>query len=295
MQDILSAMNKEQSGQEMEYQENKDFLIIAVIYNTYEKAISYITSLSKFVHINLNIVLVDNSAVVNEGAVEKLIAYENVEYIKPPENLGYFGGANYGFNHYLKRKPLPNFVIISNVDLSVQQNDFFDILINFNFKSTEGVIAPAIISNRWKNDINPKIIKRYTKREMKFFLFVSSNILIQNFYILASYLKKILLRTRNVGKKSERQFIYAPHGSFIIFRDVYFKSGGTLNHISFLFGEEIFVAESVMQLGLKTLYLPELVILDDEHASTGIFYSRKITKLMKQSTIDILKAYYVHE
>lgn len=280
----------------MEYHEKNDFfLIIAVVYNTYDQAISYVKSLSEFENINLDIVLVDNSVMVNNEAVEKLIAYGKVEYIKSPENLGYFGGANYGLRHYLKRKPLPNFVIISNVDLSVQQNDFFNILSSFNFKPSEGVIAPAIISNRWKTDINPKIIKRYTKREMKFFLFVSSNILVQNFYILVSYLKKIFLKTRNVGKKNERQFIYAPHGSFIIFRDVYFKSGGTLDHISFLFGEEIFVAESAIQLGLKTLYLPELVILDYEHASTGIFYSRKITKLMKQSTIDILKAYYVHE
>ena len=92
--------------------------------------------------------------------------------------------------------------------------------------------------------------------------------------------------------EKESKIIYAPHGSCIIFNENYFKMGGNLNHISFLFGEEIFVAESAKKSGLKVQYEPQLRVSDYEHASTGFFYSRKIAGFMKQSTIDILATYY---
>jgi GT2 family glycosyltransferase len=86
--------------------------------------------------------------------------------------------------------------------------------------------------------------------------------------------------------------IYAPHGSCIILNKNYFKRGGTLDHISFLFGEEIFVGETAKRLGLNVLYVSEIQVRHYEHSSIGNFISRKINKFYRQSIKDILASYY---
>ena len=134
---------------------------------------------------------------------------------------------------------------------------------------------------------------------MQFYLNVCTSTFTQNAYITLSYLKKSInkIKQKLLGNDGEntnhkRRNIYAPHGSCIIFHKNYFEKGGNLKHISFLFGEEIFVAETLLKLKLEAWYEPALIVSDYEHASTGFFYSSKIAGYMKQSTIDIIGNYY---
>ena len=85
--------------------------------------------------------------------------------------------------------------------------------------------------------------------------------------------------------------IYAPHGSCIIFNKNYFERGGTLDHISFLFGEEIFVGETVRNLRLNVLYIPEIKVRHYEHSSIGNVISRRINKFYRKSIDDIIYQY----
>jgi hypothetical protein len=212
-------------------------------------------------------------------------------------NLGYFGGARYAYDQYLiDHKNIPDWIIVSNVDIVIKDEDFVNKLDNFLTFPELGIIAPSIISNKWQTDTNPKIISRYSRRKMTFYKIIYRFCVIHNAYILVSYIKKILYRLlikkkQNTSSTDYRE-IYAPHGSAIIFHINYFNKGGTLNHISFLFGEEIFVAESARNIQLKVVYAPEIQVYDFEHASTGFFYSKKICKYMSQSTTDILEYYY---
>ena len=123
---------------------------------------------------------------------------------------------------------------------------------------------------------------------------VCTNALTQNAYMTISYVKKILGGKKTVDEiaAGERKAIYAAHGSCMVFSKNYFVQGGNLKHISFLFGEEIFVAETARSLKLQTVYEPRLRVSDAEHASTGFFYSRKVAAYMKQSTLDIIEHYY---
>ena len=86
--------------------------------------------------------------------------------------------------------------------------------------------------------------------------------------------------------------IYAPHGSCLVFKDIYFTRGGTLDLPNFLFGEEILVAETALQSGLDVEYHPELVIYDYEHASTGFFLTPKMSLYNRQAIQAILERYY---
>src|SRR6185437_3069774 len=72
----------------------------------------------------------------------------------------------------------------------------------------------------------------------------------------------------------KREFIYAPHGSLIIFSRRFFEAGGYLDKDLFLYGEEISVAEMCRSLSLPVLYEPRLRVVHNEHQSTGKALSR---------------------
>ncbi|MGC8979631.1 glycosyltransferase family 2 protein, partial [Caldisericum sp.] len=77
------------------------------------------------------------------------------------------------------------------------------------------------------------------------------------------------------NKNIKPQEIYAPFGACIIFHRNYFEAGGTLNTECFLFGEEIFVAETARKLNLRILYDPELKVIHHEHSSISILKSKQ--------------------
>ena len=76
-----------------------------------------------------------------------------------------------------------------------------------------------------------------------------------------------ITRTREEVRKSST--IYAPHGSCVIFGRCFFEKGGTLDFPAFLFAEEMFVAEQIRLMGGQVLYAPNMVVVHNEHVSTG--------------------------
>ena len=241
-----------------------EVLIIAVIYNTYEETLRFLKSIEVQNQPVIKIILVDNSDKISDTYFERKVnnLNLNISYLKCSENIGYFGGADYGLNFYLKNNVLPQWIVVCNVDIVFDEKDFFEKLLAKNFMSDVGIIAPSIISDKWKTDTNPKIISRYTKKKMNFYRTVCSNTFTQNAYMTISYFKKILKSPAAMRRKVS-QIIYAPHGSCIIFNENYFKNGGNFKHISFLFGEEIFVAETARRLNLNVLYEPDLKVSPD--------------------------------
>ncbi|PIP54168.1 MAG: hypothetical protein COX07_06795 [Bacteroidetes bacterium CG23_combo_of_CG06-09_8_20_14_all_32_9] len=272
-------------------------LIIGIIYNTYDATVRFIKSLEQYGDSNIDLILVDNSEQKSPEKFKKYIGNSPLKlmYIRCENNLGYFGGARKGLDEYRKAKALPEWIIVCNVDIVFNDPSFFNKLYDFKRKENLGIIAPSIISNRWNTDYNPKIPVRYSKKKLIFYKAIYSVCFIQNLYIALSYLKKMTHRFKNtktaIPDNTGRE-IYAPHGSCIIFHRNYFEKGGTLNHISFLFGEEVFVAETALKTGLKVVYYPVLQVLDFEHASIGVFYSDKVCRLNRQSIIDIITHYY---
>ena len=78
--------------------------------------------------------------------------------------------------------------------------------------------------------------------------------------------------------------IYAAHGSLFVFHRSYFDMGGDLSHGTFLFGEEIFVAETILRLGLTILYDPRFCVVHKEHLTTGQLPSRKVASFARDSS-----------
>ncbi|MBJ13388.1 MAG: hypothetical protein CMG62_10005 [Candidatus Marinimicrobia bacterium] len=281
-------------------QKNSICLII-VNYNSDNFALELIKSIKpNTFKQNLKIIIVDNSERKDSTEFFNKIKHSNAVCIKAPKNLGYFGGARHGFNEYKKlSNNIPEYLIVCNSDVYFKSTEIFEKLINYNYKSDIGVIAPSIISTQLNADKNPKIINRPTSKTMHFYKVLFRSRIFQNIYIILHFikykllnlLKKYVSKQNNRNSKSMKN-IYAPHGSFIIFTKFYFLNGGNLKYPCFLFNEEVFVAETVLKLNLKVIYDNQLIVYDNEHVSTGIFRSKIIANYVAISSKYVAEEYF---
>jgi len=239
------------------------------------------------------LVLVDNSEVSDLASVLSKTEREQCDLIVhvPGSNLGYFGGAASGLNMFLSNYKLPDWVIVCNVDLCLEGRDFFSRLIYYGASHGHAVIAPGITSNLSGNDQNPFMRSRPSNIRMN-----SYKALFKWYPLLCIYSAMHLAKQRLRKLKASSGVcpanpntkpvpIYAAHGACIAFRKSYFEAGGTLQHGAFLFGEEIFVAETVRRLGLSIAYDPRLRVFHEEHKTTGQWPTRLMASYMEQAAV----------
>ncbi len=282
-------------------------LIIAVNYKTDEHAAQLARSLAGYSNQDLAVVLVDNSERDDPEAFARMIHEVNpyIQCVRAPANLGYFGGANFGLKHYLAEFPLPQWVIICNVDIEFRDPGFFVTLRQLEATGGIGVVAPRIWSARFQRDLNPKITQRPTRRRMSFYKVIFGNYYLQAAYEIISVVKyglKRQIRSALAPFRKRPEYnstsgrsapIYASHGSCMILNRRYFASGGSIEYPVFLFGEEIFVAETARQLGLLVVHCPQLWVFDKEHASTGgALRSRRVARYMNEATRYLAQKYF---
>ena len=80
---------------------------------------------------------------------------------------------------------------------------------------------------------------------------------------------KKLFTLLTVARNKQGRTIYAPHGAFIIFSNLFFQKGGWLDENLTMYGEEFTVAEIARRLQLPVHYRPDLEVIHVEHSSTG--------------------------
>jgi GT2 family glycosyltransferase len=276
---------------------NMQALVICINYHSEADTEAFVSDLLRQKSCDcVRVVVVDNSERLwTEPRLALLGAVDDrVKVLNARVNLGYFGAAAWGLRQYLSTTPLPDWVIISNADISLRGNDFFIRLFELYPDGLSGVIAPSVISMRSQIDHNPFMERRPTKTGMHFRKWVFRS---RRTYLFARRFQWLRLRIRlrfgkmlvdriptNKRSKAAPRSIYAPHGAFIIFHRGYFESGGTLNHGVFLFGEEIFVAEAVRALGLSVRYEPRLIVCHQQNAATDLSRNPKLARYAREAS-----------
>lgn len=187
--------------------------------------------------------------------------------LKTSGNIGYYGAADFVMKQYDTKLKEFDYIIISNNDIEINDKEFFNKL----NKVIEGnsVIAPDIFSSVSRNHQNPirRIsISRWQKMQYR--------LLYTNYYFgsilhYSRLMLKVLFKSKTKNEVSEGGTIYAAHGSFIIFTRKYFEAGGIIDHDYFLYGEEDTVAAQCRDLSLSIYFCPELVVIHNEHHTTG--------------------------
>lgn len=272
-------------------------LFLCVNYHADNETRDLIHNLDQLAHAgSLQAIIVNNGAKSNSDATFARLEPKQLKLtvINAPENLGYFGGAQRGFDQFLQSASLPDWVIVSNSDIYIQDPYFFTKLCGFDFPAA--VIGPRILSTRTGQNQNPYMRQRPSARRMRFYRYIFNTPGLCATYHLASGLRqKYAARHKSHEQWSEGyipELIYAPHGSFIIFHRSYFENGCNFRYGAFLYGEEIFVAEQARAKKLPVYYWPELLVHHREHIETGLYPSLRIRSFIAQSSAFLTDQYF---
>lgn len=272
------------------------FLTICINYNNDSEVMNFVNELyTQRGYNGQRTIVVDNSE--RDSHSTPLLSLEknkNVLVFRSGKNLGYFGGAYWGLQQYIKEFSFPEWTIVSNTDIHFPDKDFFIKLSDKYKNNPPAVIAPDTILESEGGlpssftHQNPHFIYRPSCMRMHIYKWVARY---YPFYItweLISALRHKLINTLGYKKQEQKYInkpmkIYAPFGAFIIFNKNYFNAGGTLQHGTFLFGEEIFVAETVRSLNLDIMYDPSLIIIHKEHSSISFLKSKNRALYARQA------------
>jgi GT2 family glycosyltransferase len=250
--------------------------IIGVNYNNDEETVKFCAGAVRQVGgFELLLVVVDNSWSAKQACDRldsRLRGVPRTNVLNPPENLGYFGGANWALETLLKSGTLADWVIVCNTDITLIDPDFCQKLVQLDGMERADVLAPSICSDLSGKDQNPLLRLRpaaFSVHLEKWILRYSASRAFACWISATKSKVKGAVETRRhaTRKRIEGIDIYAPHGSFIIFASTYFKRGGSLRHGTFLYAEEILVAETAIKLELRIRFVPALKLRHAQHAS----------------------------
>lgn len=269
----------------------KTLLLVAVNYNAAHETIEFVHTLSELEKINqVRVVIVENSNQNSRDTKLKLNLLRilpELDFIETTENLNYFGSVNHAIDQLALNIISFDFFIISNVDILIKDSTFLTKLFSFNNPEV-GIIAPTVFSIAQNTDQNPYKRLQFKKNYFYYYRFVYHHIFFTRMHeALADILRPY--KKNNIASPSNSEFIYAPHGAFIIFLKAYFTAGCTIDYGKLLFCEEIFVSEQCSKKGLKVFYEPALKVLHSEHIATGKLTSDYLRSIKLKTIKHFLK------
>lgn len=279
------------------------FLTLCVNYQNDAETAEFTRTVHGMPGYNGHVAVVSNSAVEKCGEVSRLSQLESVLLVEPGRNLGYFGAAAWGLDFYLKDHPLPEWVIVSNTDISFPDRELFVKLNQLHGSNPPAIVAPDIVLQprgqlpSSGSHQNPFLAVRPSPTRMRILRALARFYAV---YVMYEFASSLRYRVRNAWSQAvdrgsaltDAVPIYAPFGAFIVFHRSYFDAGGSLRYPSFLFGEEIYVAETARSFGLRVMYDPRLRVKHHEHGTIGRVPSRRIAGYSRQSFDYLVNAYF---
>ncbi|HLK55763.1 MAG TPA: hypothetical protein VKU00_04325, partial [Chthonomonadaceae bacterium] len=213
-------------------------------------------------------------------------------------NRGYLRGCAFARARWLEEHALqPTLVGIANTDLALA-GDFFVQLLTQALPERVAVLAPRITLPDGTLQ-NPFLRVRPNRARMFGYTLLYRSALLTGCWQWLHSRKNRLRRAGKpqVGAPRQRSLApdytpYAAHGSLFFLRPNFFERGGTLDYPTFLFGEEIFIAEQVRAFGLKVAYLPSARVLHNAHTSTDRIASRRRARWMHESACFLWRRHF---
>ena len=255
------------------------FCIVILHYNLFEDTIKCIESIKKCnkKKNSVEIIVVDNAS--TNGSGENLDCEykldEQVHIIKNKSNEGFAKGNNLGYR-FAKKTYDPDFIILSNNDVIVEDSDFFEKVIDLFSETDFSVLGPDIYNplteiHQSPLFINLKIDQYYVeKRLKKIKIRIFRDKLLKHFPNLSNQLNAIYQKSKQNGRQHDVLLENAClHGAFWIFSNHFldvFPSG--LYDQTFMYGEEEILLHQCQRKKLKMIYSPMIQILHYEGKST---------------------------
>ncbi len=229
-------------------------IITIVNYNNTEitnKAILNINSKVSDVE-NLVIYVVDNSEDKSQcKKLEETKGFRNVQFLYPNDNVGYMRGGSYAYDYHKKKhsEEIDYFVLMNN-DVEILTENLFEELAKDN-DSNLMLISPKLLMDGY--NVNPYMRNRKSSRYMRLWSFVLSSFYLSRMFFFILSLKN---KGKTLTNSSEQlpDYIYGTHGAVFILTRSFFTSGGVIDELPFLYGEEIYISEQIKAMDGKCKY-----------------------------------------
>ena len=264
--------------------------VIVLNYLAYEATINCIKSFKKqkYKDINLEFVIIDNASpneslqILNESFHDD----SQVHIYGLEKNMGFAKGNNYGYKK-LKELMQPDYVIISNDDVILEQPGIFKWITLCYEKYKFAVLGPSIYSvngNCYQSPMN-----NLGHNKLKCIYFLVRNILLRKYL---EFTKIFLAYKEKKRTVTDNENLYYDtfhddmtlHGSFQIFSPEYFRYYDEPYYPeTFLYMEEDFLRLRCEQKGLRMCYDPMYTVQHLSSVSTimeeKLAVKRKISRI----------------
>ena len=208
-------------------------------------------------------------------------------------NVGYLGGAHRVFEAWSARHGPPSWLVVSNTDVTFDPGALREL-----GEAREGeVLAPDVVLPDGRPQ-NPFLERRYSALRAYGYVWLTRFGWAFGLLARSAPLRRRIRRwfprrsaTDHTGPRTPRT-IYAAHGSCIVLPRRFFERGGTLAFPTFMYGEEIHVAEQARRVGCPIRFTPELRVHHAEHSVTGSVPDDRRRTWMHESARDAWLRYY---
>ena len=269
--------------------------VIILNYKSYKSSFEYVVHIKDKVDDELSFVIVDNSDdnqewndlvscfcreyEVSPKNESRLFINQDILLLKARENLGYAKGNNLGIKVAIEEFN-PHQVLVSNTDIVIKDRINFENWINiFKTQSDVAVIGPAI---KGLDGVGQSPCRKMTFRERWVINLLA--------YPLNRYIYK---RPDEIEKISNASRVYRLQGTFLFCDVTKLSRIEWFDEHTFLYGEELILAEKIHSKGMCMYYDPSIEVLHNHNQIIGTFYSSlSRAKLKLKSEVYYYTTYY---
>lgn len=270
-------------------------LNIAILYSNEEEVIEYAKKLSvQNISDNISLVIVINkTGDMSEENFKDCFKDIRIRtyFYNPGRNLGYLNGLIYGYNQYVVRHESPEWIVMSNTDITFSTNSFFEKFYNKNYDENIWLIGPSVYSLENKSYDNPQYKQRHTLKSLNKRIFIFRKPLLSYYYlkiasIKAKYKKKV---------KEGSQYSYSVHGSFFFVNINFMEVMKKKEYGPLMYSEEAYLAEIVRLNNKKCYYESGIELIHTGSTVTGKLEIKKRSRYFQESLEYIKKEFYILE
>jgi len=247
--------------------------IVLVSYKTEDKTIGYVQQELSKIQCNHILVIVNNSCTEESNTklakgckaeivtdADKINDASDTFVLGAKDNLGYAKGNNLGAD-FLTRHFDIDYFLFTNNDLKLVDEDVVEKLIEKAREHQEiGAIGPRVLGPDSKDQSPGRYLTIWQCYIGKYGLYP-----ITRFFYKTGYFDEI------VDANSDG-FCYRLSGSFILVKAHAFLQSNGFDSETFLYGEELILAERLLAKGYKQYYLAVVSVIHEHNQTIGLFF-----------------------
>lgn len=272
---------------------NKRLLNVVILYANEEEVINYTKKLSlQSISKDVSLIIVINKIgnMDEEKFIRNIKEMEIDTYIyKANRNLGYLNGLIYGIDKFSKEEKLPNWIAMSNTDISFKEENFFESFLTYEYEPDIWIVGPSIYSLENKSYDNPQYKIRHTLNSINRRIFIFERPILSYLYFKLAKFKSKFKKTT----KEDSQFVYSAHGCFFFIKKDFFDILKEKEYGALMYSEEAYLAELIRKNDKLCYYNNEIEVIHHESTVTSRLDIKKKTKYIVDSLRTIKKEFYL--